>query len=82
MDIFSPDTNLQFYTSLSTGPGCDGRGKERGEPVCTPQILPFHPFFDISVIYVKYLGHNFGSATEMIINITLVDDFASFYTLN
>ena len=40
------------------------------------------PFFDISVIYVKYLAQNFGSATEMIINIILVDDFATFKTLN
>ena len=40
------------------------------------------PLFDISVIHVKHLAHNFGSATEMIINITLVDDFATFNTLN
>ena len=40
------------------------------------------PLFDISVIYAKYLAHNFGSATEMIINITLVDVFATFNTLN
>ena len=30
--------------SLLTGPGWDGRGKERGGPVCTPQILLFRPF--------------------------------------
>ena len=24
------------------------------------------PFFDISIIYAKYLAHNLGSATEMI----------------
>ena len=40
------------------------------------------PLFDISVIYAKYLAHNFGSATEMIINITLVDDFSTFNILN
>ena len=39
------------------------------------------PLFDISVMYAKYLAHNFGSATEMIINITLVDDFATFNIL-
>ena len=55
--------------------GWDGRGKERGGPVCTPRILLFRPFFDVSIIYAKYLAHNFGSVTEMIINITLVDDF-------
>ena len=49
------------------------KGKERGGPVCTPQILLFRPFFDVSIIYAKYLAHNLGSATEMIINITLVD---------
>ena len=40
------------------------------------------PFFGISVISAKYLAHNFGSATEMIINITLVDDCVIFNTLN
>ena len=29
----------------------------------------------ITIIYNKYLAHNLGSATEMIINITLADDF-------
>ena len=38
--------------------------------------------FDISVIYAKYLAHNIRSATEMIINITLVDNFTIFNTLN
>ena len=33
------------------------------------------PLFDVSIIYTEYLVHNLGSATEMIINITLVDDF-------
>ena len=33
--------------------------------------------FDISVIYAKLLAHNLGSATEMITNITLVDDFVT-----
>ena len=47
-----------------------------------PQILPFGPFFDISVIYTKYLSHNVVSATEMIININLVDDFVTFNMLN
>ena len=32
------------------------------------------PLFDISIIYDKYLAHNLGSATEMITNITLVDE--------
>ena len=50
--------------------------------MCTPQILLFRPFFDISIIYAKYLAHNLGSATEMIINITLVDDFMTFNILN
>ena len=49
------------------------RGKEREGPVRTPQILLFHPFLDISIIYAKYLAHNLESTTEMIINITLVD---------
>ena len=39
-------------------------------------------FFDISIIYAKYLAHNVGSATEMIINITLVDDFITFNISN
>ena len=38
--------------------------------------------FDISIIYVEYLAHNLGLATEMIINITLVDDFVTFTILN
>ena len=62
--------------------GWKGKGKERGGPVCTPQILVCRPFFDISIIYAKYLAHNLGSATEMIINITLVDDFMTFNILN
>ena len=32
------------------------------------------PLFDISLIYAKYLVHNLGSATEMITNVTLVDE--------
>ena len=40
------------------------------------------PLFDISVIYAKYLAHNLGSATEMIIKITLVHDVVTFYILN
>ena len=32
------------------------------------------PLFDISIIYSKYLTHNLGSATEMITNITLVNE--------
>ena len=63
-------------------PGWDGRGKERGGPVCTPQTLQFRPFFHISIIYAKYLAHNLGLATEMMINITLVDDFVTFNILN
>ena len=50
--------------------------------MCTPQSLPCHPFFDISVIYGKYLAHILGSAAEIIIIITLVDDFVSFDILN
>ena len=38
--------------------------------------------FDISIIYAKYLAHTLGSATEMITNITLVDDFMTFNILN
>ena len=68
--------------SLRTGPGYDERGKERGGPVCTPQILLFHPFLKFSIVYAKYLAHNLGSATKMIINITLVDDFMTFNILN
>ena len=59
-----------------------GWKRERGGPVSTSQILLFCPFFDISIIYAKYLAHNLGSATEMIINITLVDDFVTFNILN
>ena len=40
------------------------------------------PFFDISIIYAKYLAHKLGSATEMIISITLVDDFMTFNIFN
>ena len=40
------------------------------------------PFFNISIIYAKYLEHNLGSRTEMIINIALVDDFVTFNILN
>ena len=40
------------------------------------------PLFDISIIYAKYLAHNLGSATEMITNITLVDDSTTFNILN
>ena len=40
------------------------------------------PFFDISIIYAKYLAYNFGSGTEMIINIILVDDFITFNISN
>ena len=40
------------------------------------------PLFDVSIIYAKYLAHNSGSATEMIINISLVDDFLTFSILN
>ena len=40
------------------------------------------PLFDIYIIYAKYLAHNLGSATEMIANITLVDDFMTFNILN
>ena len=54
--------------------------KEEG-PVCKPQILLFHPFFDISIIYAKYLAHNLGSATEKIV-ITFVDHFVTFNMLN
>ena len=57
-------------------------GERKEVPVCTPQSLPFHPFFDISVIYAKYLAHISGSATEIIIKITLVDGFVSFDILN
>ena len=59
----------------------EGERKEEG-PVCTPQILLFRPFFDISISYVKYLAHNLGSATKMKINITLVDHFVTFNILN
>ena len=40
------------------------------------------PLFDISIIYAKYLGHNLGSGTEMITNITFVDDFITFNISN
>ena len=57
-------------------------GKERGGPVWTPQNLLFRLFLDIYIIYAKYLAYNVGSATEMIINLTLVDDFVTFNILN
>ena len=44
--------------------------------------LLFRPFFDISIIYAKSLAHRLGSATKMIINITLVDHFVTFSILN
>ena len=40
------------------------------------------PLFDISIVHAKYLAHNLGLATEIITNITLVDDFATFNILN
>ena len=40
------------------------------------------PFFDIFAIYAKYLARNLGSATEIITNITLLDDFVTFNILN
>ena len=40
------------------------------------------PLFYISIVYAKYLVYNFGSATKLIINITLVDDFMTFSILN
>ena len=40
------------------------------------------PLFDISIIYAKCLAHNLGSATKIIINITLVDHFVTFNILN
>ena len=60
----------------------DGREKERGGPVCTLQILLFRPFFDISLNYARYLVHILRSATELIIKITLVDDYVTFNILN
>ena len=59
------------------------RERKKGGPVCTLQILLFRPFFDISVIYTKYVAHILGSATEIItIKITLVDGFVTFNILN
>ena len=40
--------------------------------MCTPRILLFRPFLDVSISYARYLAHILGSATEIIINITLV----------
>ena len=40
--------------------------------------LTVPPPFDIFIIYAKYLAHNLGSTTEVIMNITLVDDFVTF----
>ena len=40
------------------------------------------PLFDISIVHAKYLAHNSELATEVITNITLVDDFATFNILN
>ena len=39
-------------------------------------------FYCSATFNAKYLAHNLGSATEMIINITLVDDFMTFNILN
>ena len=58
--------------------GWKGKGKSRA---CM-HILLFRPFFDISTIYAKCLAHKLGPATEMMINITLVDDFVTFNILN
>ena len=38
-------------------------------------------FYCSALFDIKYLAHNLGSATEMIINITLVDDFMTFNIL-
>ena len=40
------------------------------------------PLFDISINDAKYLANNMGSATKIIINITLVDHFVTFNILN
>ena len=40
------------------------------------------PLFDISGIYDKYLPHILGPATEIMIKITMVDDFVTFNILN
>ena len=40
------------------------------------------PFFDISIVHAKCLAHNLRSATKMIINITLVDNFVTFNIIN
>ena len=45
-------------------------------------IFTVSPLFDISIIYAKYLAHDLGSATKMIINVTLVDHFVTFNILN
>ena len=46
-------------------------GERKEEGLCA------RPFFDISVIYDKYLAHILGSATEIIIKIIFVDDFVT-----
>ena len=53
----------------------EGERKEEG-------LYAPHPFLDISAIYAKYLAYILGSATEIVIKITLVDDFVSFDILN
>ena len=61
--------------------GMEGERKE--ESLYAPvKFLLFLSFFDIFIIYAKYLAHNLGSTTEVIINITFVDEFVTFNILN
>ena len=71
-----------MWIELEISVACEQALDGMGGPVRTPPILLFLPFFDISIIYANYLAHNLGSATEMIINITLVDDFMTFNISN
>ena len=60
----------------------EGERKEEGLYAHLKFNLLFRPFLDVSIIYAKYLARNLGRATEMTLNITLVDDFLTFNILN
>ena len=61
---------------------CRMEGERKEEGLYAHLKFYFSALFDISIIYAKCLAHNLGSATKMIINITLIDHFVTFSILN
>ena len=71
---------MHLLTDFRPWEGWKEKGKRRA--CMYTSNFTVRPLFDISIIYAKYLEHNLGSAAEMIINITLIDDFVTFNILN